>query len=745
MFPSSGSTPDSASKKSIDQQLNRACESCRLSKVRCLMDPVSGSSQCQRCAKAGRTCVFAPPAKRRQRKRTDVRVAELEKEVRQMRSLLRTNRISPVEASDNEPESAGEESDEPEEHVVKESPTYTTSHPIYPPTAIFTEKSCPNDIPDDSKLRQAFGSADLDIVERGFITMEMAEDLLGIYRNELVVACPGVVVPSDWTAADLRTKKPALFHAVMAAASHCKGSELSNQLHEEVVYLYARSLFIKGEKALQYVQALLITVAFYTPPNTPSQLQIYQWGNMAASMALELGLASKPRTHEQLPKRAIKSLQRISSAEELLEHCRTILVLYVMTAGFAMRLRRPSILIYNSWMEECMSLMQQSPLLDDRRVVAWVKLQRIADEAMTAFGFDDASTSFSLSELRLQVILRVFERRMQDWQKSIPSEVMTMSLTIEYHQNMCSMFEFAMDGGRYDAPEFKNRHFSLPALDDDSVQPEALISRSALQINATIRVISHAHALLDHWLELPAEALQKAPTVLFVRPVYAIVALLRADYAVGLGVEGMGGVLDSQSLKVDSYLNNVIQRVSAAIGPQKCRVPSHWLFVLNHKLKMWHDEHQAWRKEGRKPIRSLPLNCKGAKEPAEHNPIPFGGPKPQETVSASATAPNQPMPPAPLAPATTSPGPPGTGLGTMPNFGVSSAYSSWPANTGLSMTSTDGPQPQLPADLMTDFSSAFQNGDLYLWNDVNDNFGGWVPQGGSIYSDMQFGAMNSGY
>ena len=33
---------------------------------------------------------------------------------------------------------------------------------------------------------------------------------------------------------------------------------------------------------------------------------------------------------------------------------------------------------------------------------------------------------------------------------------------------------------------------------------------------------------------------------------------------------------------------------------------------------------------------------------------------------------------------------------------------------------------------MGDFSAAFQNGDLYLWNDLTaDNFGGgWVPQGG---------------
>lgn len=278
-----------------------------------------------------------------------------------------------------------------------------------------------------------------DIIDRGVITQELSEELLNLWRNELVAASPGIYIPRDWTAAHLRQKKPSLFYAVMAAAAHSKGSALSDVLHEEAVYLYARTAFINGEKSVQTIQALLVTVAFYTPPKTPGQLQIYQWVNMAASMALELGLASKPRTHEQLPKRAIRSLQKISSPEELLEHCRTVLYLYVVCAGFSMRLKRPNILLFNSWMEECLNMLEKSPLQTDQRTLAWLKLQRIADEANTAFGFDDASTSFSLSELRMQMILRIFERRMHDWRKSVPEEVLTLSLTMEYHQSKSTL------------------------------------------------------------------------------------------------------------------------------------------------------------------------------------------------------------------------------------------------------------------------------------------------------------------
>lgn len=153
-------------KKHTEQPLNRACEACRLSKVRCLVNPGSGSSQCQRCAKAGRQCVFAPPAKRRQRKRTDVRVAELEREVRQLTSLLKPNAtVSPVQASDHE--SADE--DDTMETEEQEPPSYPQRHgstntpsapqPLYPRLDPWA----------NDPIRPEW--SDKDIIDRGIITM----------------------------------------------------------------------------------------------------------------------------------------------------------------------------------------------------------------------------------------------------------------------------------------------------------------------------------------------------------------------------------------------------------------------------------------------------------------------------------------------------------------------------------------------------------------------------------------------
>ena len=71
---------------SDDVRSGRACDHCRSLKVRCFVDNESVS--CQRCAKSGHTCIITAPQKRKQRKRTDTRIADLEKEVRAMQALL---------------------------------------------------------------------------------------------------------------------------------------------------------------------------------------------------------------------------------------------------------------------------------------------------------------------------------------------------------------------------------------------------------------------------------------------------------------------------------------------------------------------------------------------------------------------------------------------------------------------------------------------------------------------------------
>lgn len=105
--------------------LVRACESCRARKVRCLPED---STKCQRCFRSGRQCVYTPPEKKRRRKRTDTRVAELEHMVQMLATRLEEEqRARTGQNLDRSPSSESQGND------IKRRPSQS-AHPLDQPS-----------------------------------------------------------------------------------------------------------------------------------------------------------------------------------------------------------------------------------------------------------------------------------------------------------------------------------------------------------------------------------------------------------------------------------------------------------------------------------------------------------------------------------------------------------------------------------------------------------------------------------
>ncbi|KAK1149372.1 hypothetical protein N8T08_006595 [Aspergillus melleus] len=295
------------------QQLNRSCESCRSLKVRCLPDHAF-PNQCQRCVKAKRACVFVAPQRRRPRKRTDSRVAQLEREMRQMRSLLK-DRIIIDESSTESTGSEREDSFEPDFGTdpketlpaILDAPSSTSGslRRMEASPGFGSSTSYPHTLEDGSIPPASFNPAQArhspelavgeDVVDRGVISLDYANELVAFYMTDLTVFSPMVTLPCDTTAAQLRRSKPVLFLSVIAAAALAVDEGIAAVLNRELVRLYAERFFMNGDKSLELVQALLLMIIFYYPPDSPSKLQHYQYTHIAATMALEIGLASKRR------------------------------------------------------------------------------------------------------------------------------------------------------------------------------------------------------------------------------------------------------------------------------------------------------------------------------------------------------------------------------------------------------------------------------------------------------------------
>lgn len=114
-------------------------------------------------------------------------------------------------------------------------------------------------------------SSQPDVVDRGILSWESAEELFNTFNRDLYPHYPGVYLAS-FSAEDIRRTKPTLFLAIIAAGSAKTDPHLYSTLHSEVVASYVQRTIIDNEKSLELVQAQIITSIWYYPPGRCSRV-----------------------------------------------------------------------------------------------------------------------------------------------------------------------------------------------------------------------------------------------------------------------------------------------------------------------------------------------------------------------------------------------------------------------------------------------------------------------------------------
>ncbi|KAJ5629164.1 hypothetical protein N7528_002821 [Penicillium herquei] len=616
------------------QQLNRSCESCRSLKVRCLPN-ASTPNQCQRCAKGRKACIFVAPQRRRPRKRTDSRVAQLEKEMRMMRSLLKdkireeSEPESPEGSENSQDNDSGEMDFQSDLGLIPESAGGTAGSSgfmTYSPELINTSHpgmhgSGPLSAPPTfSGLHANFVSESSkppvdDVVDRGIISLDDAEQLVAFFIHEQSTIFPLVVLPSNTTAAQLRQTKPVLFLSIISAAAISIDAALAAVLNREMVRLYSERFFIEGEKSLELVQALLLMIIFYFPPGSPLKLQFYQYTHIASTMALEIGLASKRRVSKN------KTDRRKSEPhdEHLAEQARAVLGCYHLGSTVAMKTRRPNLLQFNDWMAECVDQLERSPHRSDQRLAVWFELQRITDEAMSSFGLDDTSASSPLTESRVQAVLRWFDKRMEAWKNNTPNNMLTVPMILEYRSAVLAMYELGVGEGYRDPDAVNRRYFTLPALDEDGNRKQQDNPMSVIRIDINVKWMNAAHELLDALLTCSAETMRRFPNLMYTRFTMAVTSLLKIHFSVRTGA--LGEVVTPETVNVSYYLDAMANKLGEASGGGKYKIPTRWYNIVAVKSRDWYDRLEKRYSESSSETSTGPSGMASAGSSVNPGPI----------------------------------------------------------------------------------------------------------------------------
>ncbi|KAK4506484.1 hypothetical protein PRZ48_000216 [Zasmidium cellare] len=591
---------------------HRACAACRGQKVRCIPDD-SNPDICQRCARSGRTCVFTPLMKRKQRKRTDTRVAELEREMRAMRAALQVKgEAARGSKSPKEGQQGPQRTSEPQGLWYKDmKPDGVATGPAGNWEFGGEERSAM------ARVQRAgpqlwpsgFKNGPLqdvkDVVDSGMISMATARHLFESYRTDVFPHYPMVAIPNDISAEQMRATKPALFLAIIAASAGKENSELSAALDKEVLQAYATRSLVQSEKSLELVQALLVSAVWYHPPSKFGQLKYYEYIHMAATMAMDIGIGTRPTQHRsgRFAKRESRP-RTIHPAEDVnnpdlsmtprsrdsspdtasIEARRTFLAVYIICVGVSMSLRRPNTLRCSSYIRESVEYIERSPnaIPTDRTLVAWTRLIMIAEEISTSWCYDDPGGIASITELRTQLMMKDFDKRLTSWYTNLPeTDVGTGAMMIMYYTIRLYLFEVALH------IDHSSEDFKAP-YQMGGIQPYPVEDEVPTQVlaDAIANCIQTSHALLNTFLAMDVEGCRSLPVFSYVRVSFAAFVLAKLCLSAAHPRSRIAKVLDRSSLKVETYMDKAILHVRNIVGVKRSRVPSIFLALL-FKLRQW--------------------------------------------------------------------------------------------------------------------------------------------------------------
>lgn len=273
----------SKEKRSIGKH---ACERCRKSKTRCLLDTFDEHGKCRKCFLANLECTWKEISTTRRRRRTDVRVSELEKQIKNFENVLTglghgaTSAASKANsyASPGEASSAGPrmspDCDEMTGHVV-------SYHAL-------AEEQCSFPLPHHGPLAE--------LLHGTTIIKEVQAELFRDFIVLLLPQYPVIALASHETFDSLAQAKPLLASSILTAASSVSRPRQFEELHTKMVRMLSEEVLVRGQKSLEIVQAVLLCAVWYNPPTKIENLT-FQLCNMAGTVALELGLGGRTSWH----------------------------------------------------------------------------------------------------------------------------------------------------------------------------------------------------------------------------------------------------------------------------------------------------------------------------------------------------------------------------------------------------------------------------------------------------------------
>lgn len=356
-----------------------------------------------------------------------------------------------------------------------------------------------------------------------WIDRETAEKLFDRYISKFATQFPAVVFPRGTTARQIRAQKPILYLAIIASTSYGYSISRESQRHlaQEMRDVFAESMWRNGEKSLELIQALQIATLWYRPPSNFEQHMFYQIVHMAAIMAIDIGMGRR-QMYQRRGAGPSMTLGRMLPNADTAEVRRAWLTCYLLCISITMVLRRPILLRWNDYMQDCIDYLETAPdaYPSDVLFCQHVRLAHIAEEVAMNFSLDDTSSSASMADRRVVFGIKRFERDLNERiKKDNPDPALRMA------ENVTNLYihEIALHYNQNDTdfkrkchlpPTDSHNHSHLVApFNGDADRAPAQRIVGADHVDALGELARSCKSILDSYLDYDFDSLYMLPII----------------------------------------------------------------------------------------------------------------------------------------------------------------------------------------------------------------------------------------
>ncbi|KAK9240094.1 hypothetical protein V1525DRAFT_395974 [Lipomyces kononenkoae] len=626
---SPGANPTSSAND--DHKRSRACDHCRALKVRCVPhDETEPSGTCHRCYKSSRQCVFTVNPRKRQ-KRTDTRVADLEKKLdeltarlaatkgqqgehtRAKREILTPEMTHAAQPSRNGQQVLQTESEEqsqniPPLHLPVKANSYPTPpmlHQQQPTTqADFSSISGLAELaslrPDElsayyrtysSPLRQSADVLGLRFVQpqhieevfrRYDVREELAQKVFDYFANDMLPHFPFLYFPPNMVFREVLMSKPMTSLAIFAQSiAKTKDTlDLASQLVAELYRIVSEQVFVVGNKTLDLIQCLMIMCAWYNPPEIYECNKVTIFTNCAITLARELGLHKPPRSRSQHKVDTIfRALQPVDT--QSLECRRTWLGLYYASCVLSMHFRDTNPVRWSPYLDQCCEVLDiKDGVPSDHTLVRLARLHQIIENIADIFHPSDDSEPTDINDKRLAHMIRIFERNLCDWKNELTlGSKSDLVLLTSYHGAQIYLHEVGLHN------KTNRGDFTVP-FTEESIKPDLPVI-TPYHAEAIVWCIASCHELIDLFCSSDIPMLSFVPVHILGRVTYACTILLKIGMTV-IKTNSLTSVCSLNMVRPDYYLGRTYQKVATILvgeGPASL-VAMKFKYILG-KLYLW--------------------------------------------------------------------------------------------------------------------------------------------------------------